>query len=242
MIKKDDFVIVRIARVTHYGAFGELEEYPGWQCFIHISEVAPHWVKNIRNYVREGQVKIVKVLRVYPDKKSCDGSLKRVTPAMAKRKMEEVKRNKRGTYLLEIASKEIGKSPDEIKNILLEHYGDLYTVFEIAAIEGKEGIDAPISEEWKEVIERVARKYVELPRKTVRKVVHIVVPGPYGARTIRERFSSIKVDEHNTSVNFFYDGSPRYVVEVTSYDYKVAERVLSKILEELSDIMVEVEE
>ena len=71
-----DLVVATVHKVLNYGAFAKLEEYPGKEAFIHISEVSSGWVKNIRDYVRENQKIVAKVLRVNPRKGHVDVSLK----------------------------------------------------------------------------------------------------------------------------------------------------------------------
>ena len=228
----NDYVVVRITQVMKYGAYAELEEYPGWKGFIHISEVASHWVKNIRSYVKEGQIRVAKVIRIYPDKKSVDLSLKRVSGAIAKRKMEALRRAKRGKYLLELAAKKIGKDPSEIMDLLEEEFGDVFGAFENAALYGEEAFkDTRVPEEWRKAILEIAKKYIEIPRKKVSSIVTAIVPGPFGARILRETLLEAKelVKGENTTIDIYVAGVPRYAVDVVSYDYKNAEAVLKKV-------------
>lgn len=52
----------KVTGITNFGAFVEL---PGGKTgMVHISEVAPTFVKEIRDYVKEGQVVKVKVLNI----------------------------------------------------------------------------------------------------------------------------------------------------------------------------------
>ena len=232
----NDYVVVKITEVMKYGAYAELEEYPGWKGFIHISEVASHWVKNIRSYVKEGQIRVAKVIRVYPEKKSVDLSLKRVSGAIAKRKMEALRRAKRGKYLLELASKKIGKSYEEVVPLLEEEFGDIFGAFENAALYGEEAFKgSKIPEEWRKAILEVAKKYIEVPKKKVASVVTAIVPGPFGARVLRDVLTRAKqsITNENTSVNIYVAGVPRYAVEVVSYDYKTAESVLRQVCDQI---------
>ncbi len=231
----NDYVVVKITQVMQYGAYAELEEYPGWRGFIHISEVASHWVKNIRSYVKEGQIRVAKVIRVYPDKKSVDLSLKRVSGAIAKRKMEALRRAKRGRYLLEMAAKLVGGKPEDVASKLEEAFGDVFGAFEAAAIHGMEALkDLDIPEEWKKAILEVGERYIEVPKKKVMAQLEIVVPGPYGAKIIREALLSIYdiVKKHpQAEARVYVAGVPRYNVEVTSYDYKSAESLIKEACE-----------
>ncbi len=223
----NDYVVVKITQVMQYGAYAELEEFPGWKGFIHISEVAPHWVKNIRSHVKEGQIRVAKVLRVYPDKKSVDLSLKRVSNAMAKRKMEAVRRAKRGKHLMELAAKISGRDPSEIIPLIEEEYGDLFEVFEQAALHGEKALEK-IPEEWRAAILSVANKYIEVPRKKVMGEVEAVVPGPRGAQLLRKAFEEAKELVKGVEVSVYTSGAPKYIVELVAHDYKVAEGELKK--------------
>ncbi len=231
----NDYVVVRITQVMQYGAYAELEEYPGWKGFIHISEVASHWVKNIRTYVKEGQIRVAKVIRIYPDKKSVDLSLKRVSGAIAKRKMESLRRAKRGKYLLEMAAEIVGKKANEIIPVLENEFGDIFGAFENAAIYGEaafEGTDVP--PEWQKAIIEIASKYVEIPKKKVMARLNIIVPGPYGARIIRESLLSVYEllkEKPKTDARIYVAGVPHYHIEVTSYDYKIAEEAVREACE-----------
>ncbi len=235
----NEYVVVKITQVIPYGAYAELEEYPGWKGFIHISEVASHWVKNIRSHVKEGQLRVAKVLRVYPEKKSVDLSLRRVSQAVAKRKMDLLKRAKRGKHLLSIAEQMAGETSENVVEVLEREFGDILGAFESAALEGKkalEGVDIP--EKWKEVIVKVAERYIEVPKKKVMAVMEIIIPGPYGAREIRNILKSV-MDEvlksPHSEVRAYVMGVPRYAIEITSYDYKSAEQLLSRALEQVEN-------
>ncbi len=235
--EQNDYVVVKVTRIIQYGAYVELEEFPGWTGFIHISEVAPYWVKNIRSHVREGQTRVAKVLKVYPDKKSTDLSLKRVPQAIAKRKMEELRRSKRGKFLLELAAKSMGRDPKEVEEVLEKEFGDVFGAFENAALYGREVLESvDIDEEWKRAIVEIANKYIEIPRKKVMRTLEITVPGPYGAKVIRESLLSIiKESKPNTEIRAYVAGVPRYTVEVISHDYRTAEKVIDEMVERIRE-------
>nr|NIP36032.1 S1 RNA-binding domain-containing protein [Thermoplasmata archaeon]NIS13138.1 S1 RNA-binding domain-containing protein [Thermoplasmata archaeon]NIS21032.1 S1 RNA-binding domain-containing protein [Thermoplasmata archaeon]NIT78497.1 S1 RNA-binding domain-containing protein [Thermoplasmata archaeon]NIW83598.1 S1 RNA-binding domain-containing protein [Thermoplasmata archaeon] len=59
--EEGELVVGTVVKVENFGAFVSLEEYPGKEGFIHVAEVAPGWVKYIRDYVRENQKIVTKV-------------------------------------------------------------------------------------------------------------------------------------------------------------------------------------
>ncbi|MFH1448366.1 MAG: S1 RNA-binding domain-containing protein, partial [Candidatus Micrarchaeota archaeon] len=53
--EKDELVIATIRKIFPYGAFCSLDEYDNKEAFVHISEVASRWVKNIHEFLKENQ-------------------------------------------------------------------------------------------------------------------------------------------------------------------------------------------
>ena len=51
---KDELVVATITKVQNYGAFGRLEEYQNCEGMIHISEISNRWIKNIGDFVKDG--------------------------------------------------------------------------------------------------------------------------------------------------------------------------------------------
>jgi S1 RNA binding domain protein len=67
----------KVTGITKFGAFVELPE--GKTGMVHISEVAPTFVKEIKDYVKEGQIVKVKILAITPEGK-ISLSMKRAEP------------------------------------------------------------------------------------------------------------------------------------------------------------------
>ncbi len=107
--EEGEFVVATVKNIHHYGAFLKLDEYPpGKEGFMHISEVASTWVKNIRDYIKEGQKIVAKVIRVDPSKGHIDLSLKRVNQQQRKAKLQEYKRAQKAENLLKMAAEKMG--------------------------------------------------------------------------------------------------------------------------------------
>ena len=50
-----ELIIATVKKVVPYGAFCSLDEYNDIEAFIHVSEIAPRWIKNVHEHVKEGQ-------------------------------------------------------------------------------------------------------------------------------------------------------------------------------------------
>ena len=73
-----DLIIATIESVMDYGAYAKLDEY-NRRGFLHISEISSTRIRNVRDFVRENQKMVLKVLRVDVEKGHIDLSLRRVT-------------------------------------------------------------------------------------------------------------------------------------------------------------------
>jgi len=50
-----ELVIATITKIGDHGAYVILDEYDKIQGFLHVSEIAPGWVRNINKYVKENE-------------------------------------------------------------------------------------------------------------------------------------------------------------------------------------------
>ncbi|MBO8173724.1 MAG: translation initiation factor IF-2 subunit alpha [Thermococcus sp.] len=238
--EEGEFVIATVKSIHPYGAFLTLDEYPGKEGFMHISEVASTWVKNIRDYLKEGQKVVAKVIRVDPEKGHIDLSLKRVTQQQRKAKIQEFKRAQKAENLLKMAAEKLGKDFEtawrEVWVPLEEEYGEVYAAFEDAAQNGIEVLKDLVPDEWLSVLEEIIKSYVEIPTVTIDAEFEITVPKPNGIEIIKEaliRARDRANKEKDIEVKFTYQGAPRYRIDITAPDYYKAEEVLEDIAEEI---------
>lgn len=235
-----DLVVATVHKVLNYGAFANLEEYPQKEAFIHISEVSSGWVKNIRDYVRENQKIVAKVLRVNPHKGHVDVSLKRIREDQRTRKIQQWKIEQKAEKLLEFSAKKLNKNQnqayEEIGYQLMDIFGDLYGAFEIAAEEGAESlIKNDVSKEWAEAITEVAKKNISPPEVHITGYVDLKSYAGDGVEVIKEALLSVKDDD----INIQCVGAPRYRMTVKSSDYIEAETMLKNAAQIVIDEVVE---
>ena len=238
--EEGEFVIATVKSIHPYGAFLTLDEYPGKEGFMHISEVASTWVKNIRDYLKEGQKVVAKVIRVDPGKGHIDLSLKRVTQQQRKAKIQEFKRAQKAENLLRMAAEKLGKDFEtawrEVWVPLEEEYGEVYAAFEDTAQNGIEVLKDLIPDHWLPVMEEIIKSHVEVPTVTIDAEFEITVPKPNGIEIIKEALIRAKDRanrEKDIEVKFTYQGAPRYRIDITAPDYYKAEEVLEDIAEEI---------
>ncbi|WP_461866091.1 translation initiation factor IF-2 subunit alpha [Thermococcus sp.] len=244
--EEGEFVVATVKNIHPYGAFLILDEYPGKEGFMHISEVASTWVKNIRDHIKEGQKIVAKVIRVDPSKGHIDLSLKRVNQQQRKAKLQEFKRAQKAENLLKMAAEKLGKDFKtawrEVWVPLEEEYGEVYAAFEDAAQNGIDVLKGLIPEEWLTPLGEIVTNYVEVPTVTIDAEFEITVPKPNGIEIIKEaliRARDRANEEKEIEVKFTYQGAPRYRIDITAPDYYKAEEVLESIAEEILRVIKE---
>lgn len=230
--EESDLVVCTVKSVRNFGAFVELEEYPGKEGFIHVAEIATGWVKRMSDYVRDGQRIVCKVMRVQESKGHIDLSLKKVNAHQKREKIQDWKNEQKATKLLEIVVDRIPIDMNEFRQKhtpkLLEEYGSLYVAFEEAASE--EGL-GKFKGKWVSEFEAVARENVTAPSATVDGVIELSCPGPDGIKCIKGAL--IAAEKHGKGgVTVQYMGAPKYRITATEAEYKAAEELIRSAAEQ----------
>jgi len=231
----NEMVVCRINKVLDYGVFVELLEYEGISGFVHISQVASSWVKNIRNFVKENQMRVAQVTRIDTSKKQVDLSFNKVQPRVQRVKIEEYKQLKRAQKLVEVMAKEKKESFDtaweEIAEPLLDAHDSLHSAFREIMLKG-EPAAVNVPKKWLPTLISVLSRSMEIAEKSVDGMLTLASPAPNGIEIIRNALiAAEKTKIPNSSVNITYSGSGKYRVKVTSPDYKTSEKGLVKVSE-----------
>lgn len=229
----NEFVVGTVSKVKGFGAFVKLNEYPGKEGFVHISEIASGWVKYIGDYVRDGQRTVFKVLGVDESKGHIDLSLKDVNEHRRRSKIKEWKEENRAHKLIEILANMVGKSYDEVMgdfgHELTEEYGTLYSAFEQAVVDPSE---MKLPEYAQEAFLEIAKKNVEVPFVFMSSEVEIESQASDGVERIKGALSeSVKTGYDDVEIDVKYLGAPRYMIRVKAPDYKIAQKELETAME-----------
>jgi len=240
MPEQDELVLATVRKVVPYGAFCSLDEYGGREAFLHISQVAPRWIKNIREFLREGQHIVAHVYKFVPEKDQIDLSLKRVTEADRKRKLEESKKEKRGAMLLMLAARRMRvKKPemDAVGQMLERKWVDLYSAFEKLSQEGEKALEGmEVSSEWRKTLLEIASENIKRQRARADVVLMLTSTDRNGVEGIKEALLSAK-PKAGTELKITYMGAPRYLLSVTADDFRVAGKEAERIAKEVCEAM-----
>jgi translation initiation factor 2 subunit 1 len=132
MPEQGEIVLATITKVMDHGAYVTLDEYNEIQGFLHISEIAPGWIRSVSKFVKDGEKKVLLVKKVNSDRGDIDLSLKQVSKDQKKQKLKEVKKFEKGKTLLQNV-KEKGNLSDEdiekLEDTIYSKFDSVYYAF-----------------------------------------------------------------------------------------------------------------
>jgi translation initiation factor 2 subunit 1 len=236
MVKLQEFpeigelVIGAVRDVKNFGAFISLNEYDGKEGFIHIAEVATGWVKYIRDYVKEGQIVVCKVLAVDPSKGHIDLSLKQVNEHQRRLKIQDWKNEQKAEKLFELLATKLNREPKELYEQfgfkLIDTFGTLYRAFEESAIDDESLMEEGFKGNWLEPFIEIASENIVPPYVNIDGYIDLICPLPDGIEHIKKALLEAEKNSDETTVIVQYIGAPKYRIKVKAPDYKIAEEEL----------------
>ena len=214
-----EIILVNITKIMPHGAYCELVEYKA-DAYLPISEVASGWIKNIHEFIREGQRDVAKVVFVDQTRHALDVSLKKVTAKEKKDKINDYNLENRAEKFFKqavVAAHEEAKI-EEIKKKAAQSVATYSELLELTA-EGKPpaGVfDAGIKKAFEEIIaknikpkEFVVSYSLELKSLNGKGDIHIM----------KKAFGEIE----NLGVEVLYEGAPHYKLTAKGASYPVVE-------------------
>ncbi|MFQ5940125.1 MAG: translation initiation factor IF-2 subunit alpha [Nitrososphaerales archaeon] len=236
--EQGEIVIATIKDVTSHGAYVTLDEFGGITGFLHISEIATGWVRNIERYVKPKQKAVLKVIRVNRTRAEVDLSLKQVGGGEKKEKLMEVKKDEKARAFMALIKERCNLSDQQVQKyseVLSERVPMLYDVFESVAQKGVKLVeDLDLPKEVVAAIEEVANK-IPVPIVEVRGILDLTCRKPNGIEIIKEVLKSVEENKRGGKVEISYIGAPKYRIIVNAENFKTAEKVLNAAINKIED-------
>jgi len=214
----DELVIAKIVSINPHSALAELQDYDHTG-MIHISEVSNGWVKDIRRYVKSGQIIVARVLKIDEERGHVSLSIKRVSEKQQRDKLLEDRQENRAQKMLEQCSillKADKKEVLDIRRKLVDKFGSLFSGFEIAAEDAEKLKESGIPEKWAEVIKELAGKNLQKKEFTFKAHVMASSTEPDGVEGIRTTMLQAKA----LGLEVQFISSPEYRVSYTTAEAK----------------------
>ena len=227
-----ELVVCTVTNVKNFGAFVTLDEYNDKEGFVHVRDVATGWVKYIRDFIREGQKIVCKVLGVDSSKGHIDLSLKSVNEHQKREKIQQWKNEKKAEKLVEIISERMSISVDDAYDMfgkdLLDEYETLYGAFESAVASEEEFLE-DFSGEWIDTFMEVAKENVTPPYVQIDGILEMTSAAPDGVEHIKRALMAGLEAAEGTQTTIASVGSPKYRIVITASEYKEAEEILRNV-------------
>jgi len=228
---RGEIVLATVSKVMDHGAYVALDEYGDMPGFLHISELAPGWIRSVSKFVRVGEKKVLLVKRVNEERADIDLSLKQVSNDQRKKKLLEVKRYEKGMTLLKSVKERASMSDEEasaLEDSLYTMGDSIYDVFMEVARNGTGSLES--LKLGKGVLDAISESCakIRLPSVEIRGMLKIRVPTPDGVDTIIKTLQGATKKSSMASITYL--GAPKYRITVSAPDFKAAERELKPIL------------
>ena len=231
-----EIVIATIKKTGDHGAYVSLDEYDDIQGFLHISEIAPGWVRKVTKYVKEGDKKVLLVKKIQANRAEIDLSLKQISKEQRKKKLLDVKRFEKEQGILKNIQDKVKLSSEEVDDLeekLLSKYKSVYdAVIDIGTNNINVIDDLEVSEKIKKTIDELCKK-IKLPTVEIRGILEMTNNKADGIEIIRKILLDAIKESQNQKIKILYLGAPKYRLSIVAQDFKTAEKTLKPILEKI---------
>lgn len=227
-----EIVLATVTKVMDHGAYVTLDEYNGIQGFLHISEIAPGWIRSVSRHVKVGEKKVLLVKKVNAGRGEIDLSLKQVSKDQKKKKLLEAKKIEKGKSFLHNVKERAKLSDndiDKLEDVLYSKYDYVYDAFIDIARNGIKVInDLKINKKTISAIEEVCSN-IKLPAVEIRGIMEISSNRPDGVEIIKKTLLDVIKKDKNASITYL--GAPKYRLSMRGSDFKSAEKAMKPIIE-----------
>lgn len=237
--EENEIVFCKVTKIFPNSVFVDLLEYND-SGIIHISEVSPGRIRNLRDFVSINRQIVCKVLRINRERGHIDLSLRRVSSHQRQEKLNEIKQELKAESLIKNLAKKLKLNSIElykkISKVIFEEYSHLYLCFKDVAEEEvklqKLGLEKKIADELTQII---VDKFK--PQKIrIQGEVRLHTYVSEGVEKIKKTLAA--VEAVSPTIKLSYLGAGRYKLVIEDIDYKPAEKHLKqvqRVLEKFED-------
>ena len=215
--EKGELVVCRITKIHPNSAFAQLLEYDK-SGMIHVSEVASRWVRDIREFLKENQYVVCRI--VGSDERGISLSMKRVSRDEGVKKLNEFKREKKADNVLDQGARSLKKTKEqayeEVGFLLQEEFGSLTKAFEIAGKNPDLLKSKKLPSTWEKAIIEIAQKKFAEKTFMLKGDIELSCYKPNGIDVIKKILTAAQKEGFSVS----YISAPRYTIALQGKDAK----------------------
>ncbi|MBI4438364.1 S1 RNA-binding domain-containing protein [Candidatus Woesearchaeota archaeon] len=225
--EESELVLCTVTSVQSHSVFVNLEEYKTGG-MIHISEVSPGRIRNMRDFVREGKVVVCKVLRVSRERGQVDLSLRRVTDAQRRGKINDIKQHQKAEKIIETAAAKLKTEPktlfDEVYPKVTDKYQSLYAGFSEVAEDRASLTKLGVSKKSADELTASIKQRIKPVEVSIQGDLKLISFAPDGVEHVKDSLKKV-ID---SGAEVLYVRAGKYHIAVKAANYKAAEQIIQK--------------
>ena len=230
--EEDEIVLCTVTSVQYNSVFCTLDAY-GKSGMIHISEVSPGRIRNLRDFVQEGKKIVCKILRVDLERGHIDLSLRRVNEGQRREYNGIIKQEQKAEKIIEGLAAELKKPVGEvyaaIATPILQQYEYLCLAFQDHVDETADLRTLGVPAAYQDLlIARVIDK-IKPKRVSIGGTLSLTTYAENGIVVVRDALAAAQRASKDLRLNYL--GSGKYQVTVEAEEYKDAEETLKSALD-----------
>ena len=222
-----ELVLCTVTSVQHHSVFVNIEEY-GLNGMIHISEVSPGRIRNIRDFVREGKVIVCKVLRVNRERGHVDLSLRRVTETQQRSKINEIKQQQKAEKIVETVALKLGIDAGKLFETLTENalkeYASVSSFFSEVAESNVDLSKYKLGKDVSEELTAAIKQRIKPAEVAIKGSLMLTSYAQNGVEVIKEALKKVA----NSGADVQYISAGKYKVIIRASNYKTAEQIIER--------------
>jgi len=239
--EEGEILLCTVDRITYNSVFVKLDEYENLEGIIHISEISPGRIRNLRDYVREGKKIICKVLRADPKTQHIELSLRRVNEHQKAIKNNELKQEIVAEKVIELAASRLKidtkKLYDSIASKVLKDYNYIFDFFSEAIKDNSLFNKYKIPKKTAEVLLELIKDRIKPKEAVIDLIMSLETYQSDGIGLIKKVFTKLKEDNVKTS----YLGGCKYRISFRGENFKDLEKEVERVKEKITKIVSKIE-
>jgi translation initiation factor 2 subunit 1 len=237
--EEGELVFCTVTKIFGHSVFVNIEDYTR-SGMIHISEISPGRIRNLRDYVVEGKKVVCVVLRVNKEKGHIDLSLRRVSEGQKRKRLEQIKQDQKSKHIVKQVAKELHKDETQFLDLIIEkiskEYESLTLCFSDIVANKVDLKDLDIEKDAAEKITTIVKERMKPAKIIISGDISIKTYEEEGIELIKNALKKAE-DIGKDNISLKYGGGGTYNLSVTADDYKQAEKLLKEIIDSITSSM-----
>ena len=234
--EEGDVLLCTVKKIVLHSVFVTADEYQNIEGIVHISEVSPGRIRNLREFVKEGKKIFCKVLRANAQRRQLDLSLRRVSSSLRKRKSDEYKQEQKAEKLLEQLATKVGTDLatlyKDFGNKVMEEYGSLNAFFQDIIHDTADFKALKVPPKYEAALVETIKEKIKPPSVKLVRVLEISSRAPNGVEIVKGALRAAEAHalQQKYALSLLYLGAPRYRMNIEGPDYKTVEKIAQDII------------